>query len=381
MLWEIDIYPAPGQPDLLGRPVSTAAAELGLAADLQVAAARSYLIQADWDRCQAERVALDLLTDRVVEKLIVAQVGDEELNRIPENVGWDQRAGTVGRHVLMAGMVASAGPPGNAIGGPVLARSELVPPYRNPLLIHVLPKPGVMDPVAQSVMSAIEDFGLKAEVVRTLKKYWIEGLNSDRVGALSAKVLANDAIEQVIVGPLGFRHLELGAAYNFRLTTVSIRTMDDEDLRVLSRQGQLYLSLVEMQTIQAYFQKLGRDPTDAELETVAQTWSEHCSHKTLAGRIRYRDESGERSFQNMLRETIFAATQKIREDLGPDDWCVSVFRDNAGIIRFDDQYNVVFKVETHNHPSALEPYGGANTGIGGVIRDPMGTGMGAKPIC
>ena len=83
----------------------------------------------------------------------------------------------------------------------------------------------------------------------------------------------------------------------------------------------------------------------------------------------------------MLRETIFAATQKIRQDLGADDWCVSVFRDNAGIIRFDDQYNVVFKVETHNHPSALEPYGGANTGIGGVIRDPMGTGMGAKPIC
>ena len=83
----------------------------------------------------------------------------------------------------------------------------------------------------------------------------------------------------------------------------------------------------------------------------------------------------------MLKETIFAATEKIRQDLGAADWCVSVFRDNAGIIRFDDQYNVVFKVETHNHPSALEPYGGANTGIGGVIRDPMGTGMGAKPIC
>ena len=185
----------------------------------------------------------------------------------------------------------------------------------------------------------------------------------------------------MIVGPLGFRHLELGSPYVFHLTTVPIRTMDDEALRVLSRKGQLYLSLVEMQTIQAHFQELGRDPTDAELETVAQTWSEHCSHKTLAGRIHYRDASGERTFQNMLRETIFAATEKIRHDLGPDDWCVSVFRDNAGIIRFDDQYNVVFKVETHNHPSALEPYGGANTGIGGVIRDPMGTGMGAKPIC
>ncbi len=118
-----------------------------------------------------------------------------------------------------------------------------------------------------------------------------------------------------------------------------------------------------------------------ELETLAQTWSEHCSHKTLAGPIAYEDEKGPRQFRNMLRETIFAATEKIRADLGPDDWCVSVFEDNAGVVRFDDHYHVVFKVETHNHPSALEPYGGASTGIGGVIRDPLGTGLGAKPIC
>ena len=96
--------------------------------------------------------------------------------------------------------------------------------------------------------------------------------------------------------------------------------MDDAALRRLSLEGQLYLSVVEMQTIQAHFQQLGRDPTDAELETVAQTWSEHCSHKTLTGRIRYRDKTGEHTFENMLRETIFAATQKIRKDLGPDDW-------------------------------------------------------------
>ncbi|HEY2146772.1 MAG TPA: phosphoribosylformylglycinamidine synthase subunit PurL, partial [Pirellulales bacterium] len=124
--------------------------------------------------------------------------------------------------------------------------------------------------------------------------------------------------------------------------------------------------------------------TDAELETLAQTWSEHCSHKTLAGRIAYRGPEGERRFDNMLKETIFAATQEIRrgrQEAGLDDWCVSVFEDNAGVIRFDEQFNVVFKVETHNHPSALEPYGGANTGLGGVIRDPLGTGLGAKPVC
>src|SRR5206468_5128719 len=140
--------------------------------------------------------------------------------------------------------------------------------------------------------------------------------------------------------------------------------------------------------IQQHYRELGRDPTDAELETLAQTWSEHCSHKTLRGRIDY-TELGERGevrrrerFDNLLRETVFGATEQIRKAWGPErDWCVSVFEDNAGIIRFDDAFNVCFKVETHNHPSAIEPYGGANTGVGGVIRDSMGTGLGAKPIC
>ena len=127
---------------------------------------------------------------------------------------------------------------------------------------------------------------------------------------------------------------------------------------------------------------MDRDPTDVELETIAQTWSEHCSHKTLGRADRLsRRATATRQFDNMLKETIFAATSEIRRALGADDWCVSVFDDNAGVVRFDDQYNVVFKVETHNHPSALEPYGGANTGLGGVIRDPLGTGLGAKPVC
>src|SRR5207247_8319167 len=86
-------------------------------------------------------------------------------------------------------------------------------------------------------------------------------------------------------------------------------------------------------------------------------------------------------FENLLRETVFRATEEIRRAWGAQrDWCVSVFEDNAGIVRFDDNYNVCFKVETHNHPSAIEPYGGANTGLGGVLRDTMGTGLGARPI-
>jgi len=335
MLWEVDIYPQEGLPDLAAGRIAAEAADLGLAPDLAVRTAWGYLIQARLDREQVIEVVGELLADRVAERTVVAPVGDPILDRAPE--GHDR-------------------------------------------LIHVLPKPGVMDPVAQSVQTALLDFGIRADAVRTLKKYWIGGLADGQIELLSAKLLANDAVEQAIVGPLRLTHLEVGSPYRFRLVTVPIRTMDDPALERLSKQGQLYLSLVEMQTIRAHYQALGRDPTDVELETLAQTWSEHCSHKTLAGRIRYRDPSGERRFENMLKETIFAATQEIRRQAGPRDFCVSVFEDNAGVVLFDDRYNVVFKVETHNHPSALEPYGGANTGIGGVIRDPMGTGLGAKPV-
>ncbi len=344
MLWEVDIYAAEGQPDLGARDVAAAAAELQLDGNLAVTSARGYLVQGELDGHQIARIADELLTDRVVEWHNTAPVGNEALSDFDDE-----------------------------------ALSQL--PKGRTRWIHVLPKPGVMDPVAQIAMQAIADLGIQAEAVRTLKKFAVGPMPDDRLKLLCSKVLANDAIEQVIVGPLSFERLQVGSPYEFRLATVPLRAMDDAALQRQSLQGQLYLSLVEMQTIQACFRALGRDPTDVELETVAQTWSEHCSHKTLAGKIHYRDENGERRFQNMLKETIFAATEEIRRRAGDNDWCVSVFADNAGVIRFDEQYNVVFKVETHNHPSALEPYGGANTGIGGVIRDPMGTGMGAKPIC
>ncbi len=336
MLWEVDIYPAEDQPDLIARQVAGDVADLGWSRPLAVYSARGYLIQGDLGRQDVARIARELLADPVVERTVIAPVGDAALER---------------------------------------ARGAAA------CVVHVLPKPGVMDPVAQSALVAIGDFGLKPEAVRTLKKYWLGDLPQEALEAVCGKVLANEAIEQVVVGPLKLQRLEFGTAYRFQPVTVPLGEMDDQALERSSRQGQLYLSLEEMRTIQAHFRGLGRDPTDVELETVAQTWSEHCSHKTLAGRIRYRDEQGEQSFENMLRETIFAATEEVRRAAGEGDWCVSVFEDNAGIIRFDDLYNVVFKVETHNHPSALEPYGGANTGIGGVIRDPMGTGMGAKPVC
>ncbi|MDR1744329.1 MAG: phosphoribosylformylglycinamidine synthase subunit PurL, partial [Planctomycetota bacterium] len=121
---------------------------------------------------------------------------------------------------------------------------------------------------------------------------------------------------------------------------------------------------------------LGRNPTDIELETIAQTWSEHCSHKTFRGKVRYRENGGDvEIIDNLLKTTIARATRELDRD-----WCWSVFEDNSGVIDFNGDLGIAFKVETHNHPSAIEPYGGAGTGIGGVIRDPLGTGLGGKPI-
>ncbi len=335
-LWEVDVLPADGQVDTAGQALAAEARDLGLGDHLQIAAAHGFLLAGNLDESDICRVATELLSDPITEQVTVAEVGDSRL---------------------------------------MDAQGQLKQ------VVHVLPKPGVMDPVAQSTLQALQDLSLPVEQVRTLRKYWISSLDSSELDRVCQKLLANDSIEQVVVGPLKLDKLDVGTPYNFNLVHVPIRDLDDEALRRLSREGQLYLSLEEMQTIQRHFRDLGREPTDIELETVAQTWSEHCSHKTLAGRIAYEDENGKRQFKNMLKETIFAATEKIRADLGKDDWCVKVFKDNAGIVKFDDEYHVVFKVETHNHPSAIEPYGGANTGIGGVIRDPLGTGLGAKPFC
>ncbi|HEY1065081.1 MAG TPA: AIR synthase-related protein, partial [Pirellulales bacterium] len=336
MLWEVDVYPAPNEPNREGARVARDAQQMGLASHLVAVAAHGWLLEGELSQADAERLAQQLLGDAIVERVVVGKVSD----------------------------AAITSPPAGAPSG----------------LVYVLPKPGVMDPVALSTQTAAQGFGVSLSVVRTFRKYWLGGVDDATIRKVGAKLLANDAIEQLNFGPLKLTKLEVGGGYEFALKTVAIRGLDDEGLAKLSKEGQLYLSLTEMQTIRDHFRSLDRDPTDIELETVAQTWSEHCSHKTLAGRIRYRDEKGERSFKNMLKETIFAATVEIRETLGPDDWCVSVFKDNAGVVKFDDDYHIVFKVETHNHPSALEPYGGANTGLGGVIRDPLGTGLGAKPF-
>ena len=157
---------------------------------------------------------------------------------------------------------------------------------------------------------------------------------------------------------------------------IPIQNANNAELLRISQEGLLSLNLAEMQAIQSHFSGIGRDPTDVEIETLAQTWSEHCVHKTFRGLIEYIEDDKQPIIINgLLKTTIIQVTEELNKS-----WCVSVFEDNAGIIEFDDTHNIVFKVETHNHPSAIEPYGGAGTGIGGVIRDSLGTGLGAKPI-
>ena len=125
--------------------------------------------------------------------------------------------------------------------------------------------------------------------------------------------------------------------------------------------------------------------TDVELECLAQTWSEHCKHKIFNSPIVYTDGRSKPTIDSLFKTYIKGSTAKIRKAKGKKDFCLSVFVDNAGVIKFNEMHNLVFKVETHNSPSALDPYGGALTGIVGVNRDPFGTGMGANllpiPMC
>ena len=256
--------------------------------------------------------------------------------------------------------------------------------------VEVHRRPGVMDPEAESTLAELRAEGYAVDVVRTARRYVLQGALGQRdVVERVGRVLANDCIEQVVPGTAGACPAPRPPTGPFTLRRVPMVKLDAAALERLSRDAHLFLSRAEMEAIRDHFGRLGREPTDVELETLAQTWSEHCVHKTLRSRIVYRGgafptmpqggEPVEIRYGNLLRDTIARATQElIGAGRGPR--CLSVFEDNAGVIAFDDEFGIAFKVETHNHPSAIEPYGGATTGIGGVIRDVIGCGLGAKPI-
>ena len=253
-------------------------------------------------------------------------------------------------------------------------------------------KPQITDPAEQSVLKLIEDLGLAADSATIMQKYVITNSTEQQVMSICQELLANENTQQY---GYGFESVNVtaflrknapAAEKETGVQTIKIRQCTDRELQKISRENMLSLSLPEMKAIQACFKKLRREPTDVELETLAQTWSEHCKHKTFNSEIELDvyDSSGKKTrteaIGNLFRETIVAATDEIAKTKSWKDDLVSVFKDNAGIIRFDEENCIAFKVETHNHPSALDPYGGAGTGIGGVIRDVLGAGLGAKPI-
>jgi phosphoribosylformylglycinamidine synthase II len=155
----------------------------------------------------------------------------------------------------------------------------------------------------------------------------------------------------------------------FPVFEVNLLEAADQQLLKISLELGIGLNLEEMKAAQKYFRERGRNPTDVELQTVGQTWSEHCFHKTFKGKIKIDEKEIDSLFKTYIAETA--------QEVKPR-WCFSVFEDNAGIIRFDKGYGIAIKVETHNHPSAIEPFGGAATGVGGVIRDILG--VWADPI-
>ncbi len=371
----VEVRPRTESLDARGHSVAKSAKGLGLGVG-GVRSARVYLIEAMLSAPELERVAGALLADPVTE---IATVGS------------------------------------SAVGSAAV--------------VEVHPLPGVMDPAAQSVELGIRDLlgwpKDRALAVSTGSRYDLAGLAKADAEFLARRLLFNPAIQALHFGPFQPTSLPKGHAYSPKLRHIAIRDLNDDQLMKMSREAHLFLSLDEMRAVRDEYRTLGRDPTDIELETIAQTWSEHCVHKTLKSRIRYRSGAvaewqsgtGDRTtspghtsplrhsatlplsadplcfhsrpghtilpdgtveIDNLLKSTVAAATHElIAEGI---DWTLSVFKDNSGVIAFDDQFGVCIKVETHNHPSAIEPYGGSATGIGGCIRDVIGTGLGAKPI-
>lgn len=158
---------------------------------------------------------------------------------------------------------------------------------------------------------------------------------------------------------------------DFELSEINVLDANEKELLQISSELGVGLSLKEMKHVKQYFSNKGRNPTDVELQTIGQTWSEHCYHKTFKGDIV--TAKGKLLVTNMFKEYIAKVTRELNLP-----WCLSVFEDNAGIVDFENGYAIAAKVETHNHPSAIEPFGGAATGTGGVIRDILG--VWADPI-
>lgn len=253
-------------------------------------------------------------------------------------------------------------------------------------------KPGVKDNVGETVTRIVNDALKEQPSVYKSETFFIEGATAEEIKKI-AEGLYNPQIEQVqIVSRDDFFKAKKTYVPRVHLDgtptadIVNIIDVDDSELLKIgkegvansddTRRGTLSMDLAYMKSVQNYFKSRGRNPTDVELESIAQTWSEHCKHTIFADPI---DDIQDGLYKSRIKK----ATEDIKEiwkAKGKKDFLVSVFKDNSGIIEFDETHNITHKVETHNSPSALDPRGGSITGIVGVNRDAMGCGLFAKPI-
>ena len=359
VIHRIEVRPRRGQPDPRGGAVAKAIETLGLSrSPKRVEHTAVYLIQGALTGSEVDRIANELLADCVTQSAEI--------------------------HCSTRASRPSVAP-GSAV-------------------VEVHPLAGVTDAAAESVQAAILLLTGRSVEVRTGDRYDLHGVDRVVAKTVGERLLANPVIHAIHTEPYFPNAFAVGKPYKLVVRDVALTKLKDAELERLSREGHYFLSLDEMKAIQAEYRRLGREPREIEMETLAQTWSEHCVHKTLKSSVRYRELSSDPAFEgqwslvddaakrpnhevsadgtvtvrNLLKSTVAAATHELIAD--GIDWCLSVFVDNSGVVAFDDDDAICFKCETHNRPSAIEPYGGAATGIGGCIRDIMGTGLGAKPI-
>jgi phosphoribosylformylglycinamidine synthase len=286
---------------------------------------------------------------------------------------------------------------GNQLINPVV-QEFTVDKAMKPLFDHAIEVgflPGVTDNVGTTARQTIEDFFsekfCEGEAVYSSQIYFVRGKLSPAEVQRLAMTLANPLVNRVhvksrqeygekgmdpVVPAVQLHELATAQKINIELDDNELTRLGKEgilDPQTGHRRGPLALDLAQLHAIRDYFRKLGRKPTDVEIESLAQTWSEHCKHTIFASAM---DDDVPKG---LYKSCIQAATNEIRAEKGEKDICISVFSDNSGAIIFDDEYLVTHKVETHNSPSALDPFGGALTGIVGVNRDTIGFGLGAKP--
>ncbi len=302
----------------------------------------------------------------------------------------------------------------DALHDPVLQEASLSAlPSKADWVIEVGFRPGVTDNEGRTARdTAALVLGMKTpqqrqifSVFTSVQYHLYKGdaaLSFTDVQRIAKDLLANELIQryeiksadELLHSPFKAHAAGVVATACAEVTTIPLAEMDNNALMAFSRENTLALSLDEMRTIQAWFGRqdvqderlqhgLSANPTDAEVEMLAQTWSEHCKHKIFASKVNYTDTvtNTTETIDSLYKTYIMNTTKTLREQRGADDFCRSVFTDNAGVVAFNDTHDVCIKVETHNSPSALDPYGGALTGIVGVNRDPLGTGLGAELLC